>query len=130
MGEGGGNGTGAPLWHEPKSLAAFLRLCEEHGDILVSRQDSLDAENCTDETDRFIKYCLQGRTVVHLSDLIPFVRRGHDYWGEVMDLVVYKLIRAGTLHPEYYWYLDGIREPARKRKVDLYPRTPVDVIDN
>jgi len=48
----------------------------------------------------------------------------------VMDLVVYKLIRAGTLHPEYYWYLDGIREPARKRKVDLYPRTPVDVIDN
>jgi hypothetical protein len=105
----------------PSTLAAFVRLCEAHGDAIVTRADSLKSGNCKGDTDRFIKRYLEGRTEVPLRDLIPFIRRGHDYWGEVVSVIETALIRLKVLkdNAELPTAFSQISEPSRKRTVDL-----------
>jgi hypothetical protein len=121
MGQGGGTGTGAASDPEtPQSRAAFIRLCDLHGDIQFTRQDSRDAGHCQEATDLFIERYLDGRSTVLLRDLMPFIRRGHEYWTSLLDVVEYKLALLGILSNEYRAYgWERVKEPARKRIVNL-----------
>ena len=103
----------------PKSLAAFVRLCEEHGDLMVTRDDSFEVGNCTGDTDRFIQKYLQGRTEVPLRDLIPFIKSSHEVWTHVMDVVVHRLEEENALEKRYSRQRSKVWEPSRKRNVDL-----------
>lgn len=102
---------------KPRSLAAFIRLCREHADVIITRDDALNAGLPSHLVDRFIDGYLDGRWQVPLRNLIPFIERGHFYWSDIMLVVVKGLRRSGALAPDCTLEWSRIRAPVRKRVV-------------
>ncbi len=61
-----------PTVEELKELAA------KHGDLEITRQDSIAAGNCASGTDDFLDTFFKGRTSVKASELVPYIE---DYQG-------------------------------------------------
>ncbi len=61
-----------PTVEELKELAA------KHGNLEVTRDDSLNVGNCESGTDDFIEGCLNGRTTVKVSDLAGHIIARND----------------------------------------------------
>jgi hypothetical protein len=67
--------------------STLKKLARRHGDMIVSRYNSLQAGNCVEGTDEFIGENFAGRTAVTIDELIPFV----DTREEVRSLLIWKL---------------------------------------
>lgn len=104
----------------PRSLAAFIRLCLEHGDMVISGDDAIEAGLPAHLVERFSSRYLDRRWHVPLADLIPFIQQGHFHWGEVILTIVKALKREGALDPNFKVPWARIQCPQRRRiKVDL-----------
>ena len=87
----------------PKSLAEFIKFCENHSEVITTRDDALK-QDFWRATDRLFTECLGGRTEVPLSDLVPLLDSSHKYWGLVANAIEHGLKREDLL-PEDYCYL-------------------------
>jgi hypothetical protein len=61
-------------------------LAEKHGDLEITRGDSLNAGNCTSGTDEFIAEYFKGRDSVKVSELAEYI---DDFQG-VRNVLEYK----------------------------------------
>lgn len=72
---------------------AFPELLRSHADFIVTRQDSIDAGNCSRGTDRFIDEHFPGRTEVTLQELTLFATIYNISWRDVCKAICFVMRR-------------------------------------
>jgi hypothetical protein len=74
------------LWAKTQEEQAsiFTNLCEQHGEVEVTLQDSYAARNCEPGTLSFRDRTFPGKTAVKVSDLMPYADKVHGVRQAIM----------------------------------------------